>query len=617
MPPDETPESPTSGESTIPAILYAAKSTEDKHGSIPTQVADCRAMAEREGWMVMGEFRDEGFSAYRRSRGPGLEAAKHRAEALAAEPGRCILLAQHSDRFARGAGDAPDAADHLAEVMFWARRHNVELRSVQDDSNLTNPLLAFVMGERNYEDSRRKGEAVKAGIRRRVVERRQCHATWRNYGYERREGRLHAVAHEAEVVRRIYAERLAGKAKKPIVRGLNADGIPSRDGGLWSARTLTRLLRNPVYVGGHEFNGEVVPCDHESLVDEATWGGVQEVEQDIAAATRRPVGEGRHPGRPTKEGRHLFTWGALRCGECGSAMRSRTHRRKHGPPQEVYICRGRETYGVDHCSQTPAPRELIDAAVFAHFETVALDYEGSRAHYTAHNARELAEVEARLAEAERSAMRAAAAIDKADEDWAAGTMDADNHGRLVGKFGAQREAAEAQVAQLQKRRMEVAAASALRDDEDFLGELTKLRTAIGGSVREANGIEAVRAALLRIFEGFVLHRVDSPHAPGTVPLDLLVAEGGVAFVIEPHEREDAVMRPTGPLVPLDMATFMRSAQVLRREPVHLAPDANKGALSHASAAAASGSPGARAVAARAIPSKGATTGAARALAGTE
>ena len=31
-----------------PAILYAAKSTEDIHGSIPTQLEDGRKLAERE-----------------------------------------------------------------------------------------------------------------------------------------------------------------------------------------------------------------------------------------------------------------------------------------------------------------------------------------------------------------------------------------------------------------------------------------------------------------------------------------------------------------------------------------------------------------------------------------
>jgi len=32
------------------AVIYAAKSTEDKKGSIGRQLAQCREMAAREGW---------------------------------------------------------------------------------------------------------------------------------------------------------------------------------------------------------------------------------------------------------------------------------------------------------------------------------------------------------------------------------------------------------------------------------------------------------------------------------------------------------------------------------------------------------------------------------------
>ena len=113
------------------AVIYAAKSTEDKHGSIPTQLEDCRARAEREGWEVVGEFTDEAFSAYHGNRGPGLERAKALAVATAAEHGRCVLVAQDADRFARGAGDAPGAADHLGEVYFAMRRQGVALWSVR------------------------------------------------------------------------------------------------------------------------------------------------------------------------------------------------------------------------------------------------------------------------------------------------------------------------------------------------------------------------------------------------------------------------------------------------------------------------------------------------------
>ena len=53
------------------AVIYAAKSTEDKHGSIPNQLDDCRALAARQGWEVTGEFTDEAFSAYKGEPRPG------------------------------------------------------------------------------------------------------------------------------------------------------------------------------------------------------------------------------------------------------------------------------------------------------------------------------------------------------------------------------------------------------------------------------------------------------------------------------------------------------------------------------------------------------------------
>src|SRR5262249_35550079 len=159
--------------------IYAAKSTDDRHGSIPTQLADCRAMAEREGWEVVGEHHDEGKSAFTGNRGPGLAAAKAQALEGASERGECVLVVQHSDRLRGGDGLA---ADHLGELYCWARRNGVRLRSVQDDSNLDDIIRAVLIGERNTEDSARKSKAIKGGVRRRA-EAGYYHGGPAPYGY--------------------------------------------------------------------------------------------------------------------------------------------------------------------------------------------------------------------------------------------------------------------------------------------------------------------------------------------------------------------------------------------------------------------------------------------------
>src|SRR4051794_10617594 len=94
-----------------PAVLYAAKSTEDKRGSIGTQFEDSRAAAE--GREIVAEYHDEAASAFKSDRGPGLKAALEHAERLAP----CALIVQHSDRLARGDGKR---AAHLVEHALWA-----------------------------------------------------------------------------------------------------------------------------------------------------------------------------------------------------------------------------------------------------------------------------------------------------------------------------------------------------------------------------------------------------------------------------------------------------------------------------------------------------------------
>ena len=285
------------------AVLYAAKSTADPHGSIPTQLAEGRAMAEREGWNVVGEYSDEAASAWSGDRGPGLATAMEHAERA-----KGVLLVQHSDRLARGDGRS---ARHLGEIYFWALKADVEIRSVQDDSTFTNPLLTFAMGERNSEDSRRKSLAVAAGMKRRA-EAGKPNGGPRPYGYAYAvDGSgLHPVAAEAVIVRRIFSEFVAGRSLTAIARGLQRDGIPTIRGRHWRQSTVTGIVRNPVYAGMVRNHGEVFDGDHEATIDRDTWQRAA----DLLAA-RPAKGRGRPQGAPLVPGRSV----ALRVRRGGGA----------------------------------------------------------------------------------------------------------------------------------------------------------------------------------------------------------------------------------------------------------------------------------------------------------
>ena len=209
-----------------PAIIYGAKSTEDKRGSIPTQLEDCRAFIEREGMEEVGHYADQAASAWSGDRGPELAAALDHAERLGA-----TIVVQHSDRLARG--DAMQAR-HLIEIYLWARKVGVSLRSVQDDSTFENLIMAAVMGERNTEDSRRKSEAVRAGLARRRAKGEYSGS--RPYGLTWKRN----AADERELVR--------DPTEGPIVErmGLNSSPEPH---SFASPRTFTRTASGPLAAG--------------------------------------------------------------------------------------------------------------------------------------------------------------------------------------------------------------------------------------------------------------------------------------------------------------------------------------------------------------------------------
>jgi site-specific DNA recombinase len=505
----------------VPAVLYAAKSTEDKRGSIPDQLAKGRAFCEHEDWTLFDEFEDEGLSAYSGNRGPDLEKAKAKAIALAEKYGTCNFVALHSDRVARGAGDAPGAADHLVEVVAFLRRNGVTLRTVEDDlysDSRVGLLMAAVMGQRNTEDSRRKSEAVRAGMQRRA-ERGQFSGP-RPYGYKyAADGSgLVPLDSEAQIVRRIFTEYVGGRSLSDIALGLHHDKVRTQKGSLWRQSTVSGIVRNPVYIGMVTFRGKTVPGAHAGITDTELW---ERAAQLLAAKPSKR-------GRPPKMKRHLFTGGFLRCGACGEAMIPRT-RPESG--YEFYECNGRKLH---NCRTGAIRRVDIDKAVLAHFEQTSLDLEATRELFVSNAKRELSESRALLDAAEREAGKAVARLEKVRRDYTHGELTAAEWRELRGELQPEASAAQAEVERWKERVAAAESQATLGDAEaTVLEQLTELRAAVAGEVARHDEVEAVRAALVRLFDRFVLHT----DIPAEAHVELI--DGG--YWIEPVISEQSAM----------------------------------------------------------------------------
>jgi DNA invertase Pin-like site-specific DNA recombinase len=502
-----------------PAIIYAAKSSPDERGSIPDQLGKCGDWADDESYEVVATYHEENVSAYHDDRGPELAAALEHAARIGA-----ALIVWHSDRLARGDGEKNR---HLVEILLDAMRRGYRLRSVEDDRTFESVSSAAQMGDRNYEDSRRKGGAVSAGLaRRRAAGKRtggnSYALTWRRNEKDERE--TIPDPDKAPVIDRINAEYLAGRAILHIVKGLNGDGIPSERGGKWSTATVVSILENPLYAGLVRDGERLIEAQHEAIISRERYEEALRLRKAKAQTHRR----GRGP-----VGQHLFRQGFLRHGECGGGMSPRTDRNKDGTLRETYRCNVHYTDPAN-CELTSVPREPIDTAVYEFFRRVALDVEQTRAQMSAAVDHKIAEVGGLLASAQQQAATARERLERIKGDYLAGELMAPEWRELREELEPATQAADSECERLTDQLAEIEAGPSLAGMESELVEqLARIRAALAGKVTDATGVDAVRAALMGIFDCFVLRR-DTPS--GRVNLELV----GDGYWIEPIIGEHAV-----------------------------------------------------------------------------
>ena len=530
-----------------PAVVYAAKSTADKNGSIPEQLRQGSEQAEADDFTVVASFKDEDKSAYTGNRGDDLVRAKQMAEQLASQHGECALFIQHSDRLARGDGKQ---AAHLVEYALWALKAGVRIVSLQDPETFQQDdlIYAVLTGKRNFDDSRRKSQATSGGIAKKAREGYAPAGGLRRFGYRwspDKSGLLLVVPEEGVIVnRRVFDATLAGVTAVRIANELEADEIKTVAGGRWHAGTISKMLRNPFYKGIVVHKGVEIPGKHEAIVDPDKWDAV-------AALLASRVGVGRPKGSKNRGaggggarvlGSHLFRKGMLRC-VCGGAMLIRSDRRKLADGTEAlyetYLCENHRR-DTSSCPVGPIRRDQIDPKVFRYFERVGVDVEGTRRELAEAQEGRASEIAALQAQARQEAQTAEERLTRVKRDYLEGRITAEDWSGFRDDLMGELEAARAQAARLEEQVANVEGASTVAELEaEVLEKLAGIRAVLAGEVSDAGGVDAARAALSRLFEGFTLVK---PHTGQTAPAELAWA-GPEGYVLEPTLRDGVVPTP--------------------------------------------------------------------------
>ena len=317
-------------------------------------------------WQYAGVYADKGIS------GTG---TKKRAEfnrmIADCEAGKIdIILVKSVSRFARNTLDLLQTVRHLRELGISVRFEEQNIDSLTEEGELMLTLMASVAQAESESISENAKWAIHKAFQQGIGNTRN-----RVFGYKWVDGKLTVVPEEAEVVKRIYNNFLAGSSHMKTAEELVGEGVTTINGKPISVCSISFILRNITYTGNTllqktfvkdpiskkkvlntgELPQYLVQDDHEAIIDMETFERVQE-------QLARNKEMGRFPYNHTGE-KYPFTMKVV-CGYCGRHYtRQLWNTSKVGRKCPTWVCTGKKTDKFRRCNAKNIPEsKLMEAS---------------------------------------------------------------------------------------------------------------------------------------------------------------------------------------------------------------------------------------------------------------
>jgi len=313
------------------AVALYARISRDPNGNmlgVTRQLEDCRAEAERRGWLVGEEYVDDDTSAYSGKARPAYKRLLRDIEAGVVD----AVIVYHLDRLHR----RPIELEQFAQTC--ARAGLVDVVTLHGDFDLANGdglLVARLMAAVAANESDAKSRRIK----RKFLEVAETGAPYmggghRPFGYQ--EDRATPFEPEAEVFREAAARVLAGETLYGVAASIEARGITGTKGSKMTPSALRTLLLRPRNYGMRVHQGQVI--------GQGTWTPL--ISAEDGERLRLLLTDPKR--RKNRAARRYLLSGLLRCGRCGATMMSSprgSERRyacgiqstKHDPCKGTYI----------------------------------------------------------------------------------------------------------------------------------------------------------------------------------------------------------------------------------------------------------------------------------------
>lgn len=199
------------------------------------------------------------------------------------------------------------------------------------------------------------------------------------YKYDKQTKEFEPDPIESKVVRRIYELYEREQSLLYVTRYLNEHGVFARSEKQWTPTTISKILKNPFYIGHYRYNvtqqGDtgykardesewiIFENHHSPIVDDVLFDRIQFL---LKRNRRGGVAEGISYARKNT---HIFA-GIVRCGICGSNMSATLDRvRADGWRPSIYGCNRRRSSNID-CQNKYISDILVGPFVFNYIANI-------------------------------------------------------------------------------------------------------------------------------------------------------------------------------------------------------------------------------------------------------
>lgn len=288
-----------------------------------------------------------------------------------------MILTKSLSRFARNTVTALEAIQMLRREGVNVCFEREGIYSMDKNSEFIFTILAGTAQEESLSASENQKWKIRKNFREGIP------TATRMMGYEFVDGTFVVIPEEAEVVKRVFSEYLSGKGLTAICKGLIAEGVPTKNGGIWCESVIRKMLTNEKYTGdlllqksfveNHitkrkmvnrgQLPQYLVEDDHEAIISKSDFAMVQD---EIKRRAKK------YAHAPASKPCDLT--GKIICEQCGGHYR----RKKLRSGKIVWICSTFNRLGKAHCASQQIPdsilRSLIGDTAFSEIRIPCLQY---------------------------------------------------------------------------------------------------------------------------------------------------------------------------------------------------------------------------------------------------